>query len=770
MKKLFISILLTSSFLQVHAQKQEYKLGILLDYDTPIADTLLFQLKEEITKVVGEDAVILFPSGNILVHQFDAQKATTYYNQLTGSSDIIIVLGPVGEQVIKQFPRFIKPTILFGGYNTGDKVQLKDDGNLTHIVDQEILDNDLKELRKLTDFKKVGIAIEGPIAETLKLNSYFDRVTKELGVGYELIPFNNLSHINAQVAGIDAFYLAGGALAPEAEVKELAGFLNGQGIPSMTVGGLSHLNQGFLATTLPRGNHNQLIRRIALAVYSYVQEIPLGEMSFEVDYNPKLTVNLSIAGTLGISLPYSSLDDTDFIEIADRFKAEEKFTLESFLYAVLGRNLNLSGAKKEVALKGQDLQAAKSNYLPTLEATSFSEYVSPGFAEISFGQNPEFQSTTNVAFNQTLYSAQASANIEIEKNLLKAEVAKLSATELDLVLDAGNAYFNALLAKAAVNIQAGNLRLTKTNYEIAQQNFELGESNKSDLLQLKSRLAVDKQQMVTSINRLEQALVLLNQLVNNPLEKKIDVEDLNVDKGFFKGLGYDQFEYMLDNAESRNLFAQFLINESKVNSPELKSLNYMAEATRTQEKLFGAQRLLPTVGLQASYLRFIERRGEGSVVEGFEIPDDYFRAGIGISIPIFNGNRNSIARQKAIVRNAQISLNIQDATLSLETGVRNTIFEVINQMATIKLARETEGNAAEALEMIQDAYANGAVGIVQLFDVQNTYLQAQISRTQADYGYMISVMNLERIIAHFSVLSTEEANQALKDRFLTFNN
>jgi outer membrane protein len=771
MKKTTVLILLACLSLQLNAQKKKLSIGMLLDYHTPIADSLLTQLKQEISSVIGEDADMLFPKQYTLINDYNYEKATTNYQQLLAEPvDIIIVLGTIGELTVQKQSNFKKPTIVFGGNNLDDRDTHIEKVNLTHIVDQALFSNDLKELNKLTSFKRVGIAIEKPYVEALDPKPHFNKITQELNVQYKLIKYEDFSDIESQLDGIDAFYLSGGHLIGEEEIKSLADLLLEKEIPSMTVGGISHLEKGFLVTTLPQGNYDQLIRKIALAVDSYVRNTPLPKMSVMLDYKPKLTVNFNVAEVLGISIPYSSINNVDFIGNADRLDAEETFSFESFLVSILEKNLGFNASKKEVLQKNQDVKFAKSSYMPSLEASSFSEYVSPKFAEISFGQNPEFQSIANLSLNQTIYSPQASANIEIEKNLLQMEQQRLSSTELDLVLEASNAYFNALLAKAETNIQANNLQLTKTNFEIAQQNFESGQSDKSDVLRLKSRLAMDKQQMVTAINRMEQAFVQLNQLINNPLDKKVDVEDVKVGKGFFQDLNYNQFEQILDNDNSRELFVQFLTNESKVNSPELKTLDYFNQVTNEQLKLFGSRRLLPTVGFQASYSSFVKRNGVGSEVQGFDIPDDYLRAGVGVTIPIFSGSRNNISHQKAKVQKEQISLNMQDTELSLEAGVRNIIFEVINQMATINLTRETEKNAAEALELIQDAYSNGAISVVQLFDVQNIHLQAQISRTQADYGYLISIMNLERIIAHYSILNTSEANKQLKERFLTFKN
>ena len=770
MKKLLILLLLPCIAFQVQAQTRAYQIGMMLDYRTPVGDSLLMQLKHEIFRVVGEDAEIILSDQYTLVNGANIAQAQADYQQLLDAPvDAILVLGTMGELALADISSFARPTVIYGDYHLRDVTdQGESRENVIHLLEQPTITNDLNELHRLTNFQRVGVVVANPYAQALDFGATLDKITGDLGAEYQLITYDRFQEVQSSLDGIDALYLTGAYLEDGEAINTLASVLQERKIPSMTTGGVIHLRQGLMATTTPRSAFDQIVRNVSLAVDAFVQGEPLPDTPVVLDYGPQLTMNFNVAEVVGVDIPYSSVDYTDFIGNANRLTPAQTFDLPSFLVMVLGENLSFQGAAQEVRLKSQDLKTAKSNYLPTLTARSSSEYVSPEFAEASFGQNAEFQTVGNVSLNQTLFSPQANANIAIEKNLLNVQEQRLSVSELDLVLDASNAYYNTLLAKSAVNIQAGNLRLTKTNYEVARQNYEAGQTNKSDLLRLESRLALDKQQMVQAINRLEQALLVLNQLVNNPLQKKIDIEDIAVGNGFFHDFDYAAFERLLDSDVTRERFVQFLAEESSKNSPELKALAHLDEVTNLQLKLFGPQRLLPTVGVEAGYINFLDRRGTGSQIEGFNFPNDYYTVGLGISIPIINGNRNNISHQRAKIQKDQISLNALDTKQSLETAVRNVTFEVINQMATIKLTRETERTAKEALALIQDAYSNGAVSVVQLFDVQNTYLQAQISRTQADYGYLMSVTNLERIIAHYSALSSEKSNQELKQRFLTF--
>ena len=102
---------------------------------------------------------------------------------------------------------------------------------------------------------------------------------------------------------------------------------------------------------------------------------------------------------------------------------------------LLDRNLGLSSAKKGVELvQSKMLKLAKSGYLPNVTASVNGVYLDPKVAEISNGANPEFSTSGAIVAEQLIYSESASANIDIQKELQKAQEGKIQASELDALL------------------------------------------------------------------------------------------------------------------------------------------------------------------------------------------------------------------------------------------------------------------------------------------------------------------------------------------------
>jgi outer membrane protein TolC len=393
-------------------------------------------------------------------------------------------------------------------------------------------------------------------------------------------------------------------------------------------------------------------------------------------------------------------------------------------------------------------------------------YIDPKLAEISAGLKPEYQTSGDISLTQTIFSEAANANINVQKNLEKAQQKVYDAAELDVILNASIAYFNALILKSNVKIQAQNLNVTKKNLLIAERNYEAGQSGKTDLLRFRSEEAQNSQVLVEAINQLKQSFYALNHLLNNPIDFEIDIEEAELEEGVFKNYNYQQIGDVIDNPSMRKDFIAFLIEEAKINAPEIASLNYNLKATERILRLNSSGRFIPTLGLQGQYYRNFNQWGEGSSPK--PALNDNYNIGLNLSIPIFQQNQQNINKQIAIIQKDQLTINLDNLRLNIERNVNEAVLEIINQITNIKLSNVSEETAKESLELTQTAYSSGAVTITQLIDVQRNYLQAKLSSSNATYNYLISSIQLERFIGRYFLLNTDAKNQAFIQRFNEF--
>ena len=165
----------------------------------------------------------------------------------------------------------------------------------------------------------------------------------------------------------------------------------------------------------------------------------------------------------------------------DLLNSSSKYDLVDVIDMTLSNNLSLKSAEKNVEIQGQELKSSWSNYFPDINASAIGAYTDPELAEVSLGLNPEYRTKGSIQLNQTLYSQDLTTLIKVNKLLTKAEQANYDGFALDAVRDISNVYFNCLVLKTNVIIQAKNLEVTREYLNIATENFEACYQGKTDL-------------------------------------------------------------------------------------------------------------------------------------------------------------------------------------------------------------------------------------------------------------------------------------------------
>ncbi len=746
--------------------------GILVDQIRVEDEPRVTQLMAEVQAVVGADAVVRFNRANILEHSFDVTVAEAQYQQLVDSSvDLVLAFGPVTARAVGGRETFPIPTILFGAVHN-DALNFPTDrttsgiDNFTYVVTSQSIGRDLDTFRSLFAFERLGVVVPAAQVGALDVEATLQRRFAGTDVEFEVIGYTTPEALDAHLERVDAVYLAEGWGISQDEIGSIAARLIDRRIPSFSAVRREDVEAGLMATNQAADNLNQFFRRIALHVEAVVAGQNLADRPVSIDLSETLTLNFNTAELVGVPLRYSLVANTQFVGDFINVLSERTYTLSDLVGEALVKNQLLQVDRRDVDLSRQTLRSAKASYLPSASASGTGSALDPDLAELSGGQNPQYSASGSVQVSQVVFSPGANANIGISRSLLEAGQANLRAAELDLTLDVANAYFTALVLKANLQIQAQNLEVTQRNLTTAVQNFEAGQSGRGDVLRLQSEASNDQQAVIEAINQLEQAFYAINQLVDNPINREIDIVDERL--SVQEEVGYQRLQARLDDPSSRVQFEDFLVAEALAQAPELAALEHNLVATDRSIALNGLQRFLPTLSLIGKYDRTFEQGGVGLPPPGTPSVPGYYSVALGASISLFDSNLRNIDRQTARIQRDQLVLNRSYTEAALERQVRDVVLELVNQIASIELSQVSETAAAEALELIETAYANGAVSIAELLDAQASLLQAQLARASASYNFLSTSMVLGRLVGHFFILSTDAENDRFNERFEAF--
>ena len=772
-QRIFIFYLLIIGAFAYAQNTKTIRIGILSDTAQEDQIALGNQLKKEIQAVVSSTDIIF---ENTLYNENNLQIAQRNYKKLIHSNvDIILSFGVLNHVAIDAAKPYQKPIIIVGTINA-DFIKLKKDqktsqvDNLTYLIAPISYKDDLDTFLSIYDFQNIGIIVDEYLPNVTPITDFFDTYFSTKSTSYTLINATQPDLLISEIKGFDAIYLAGDFSKKANVYQSLIETLTIEKIPSFTSSGTKDVANGILATNQPEANIQQFFRRIALNVESIINGTNPKDLPIFVTYEKELSINFNTAKKIGFPLRYSMLGNVNFIGGVKENNTNKSYSITDIINKVLSDNISLNSTEKDVALITQEVKKAKSNFLPQVVANASSTYVDPALAEASNGLRPEFTTVSNLSLNQLIYSENAAANVTINKKKQKAQQETYNAAQLDIVLDASLAYFDALIAKTNTHIQNKNLQLTKKNLQISKQNFEAGESGKGDVLRFRSQLAQNTQILIEALNALEQRYYNINQLMNQKINNEIDIEEATIEEGIFESYNYTALKELLDDPKMRPALVDFLIEESKRNAPELKNIGYIMEANERAYTLNHIGRFVPTVSLQGQYNFILSQTGKGSEAPlGFPTPPDAsYTIGLNLSLPLFQQNQRNINRMTAVIQRDQLKLDKENIELNLEASVNKLVLNLVNQIANIEISKISEETAKEGLELTQNSYAEGAVSIIQLIDAQNNYLQAQLTRATANYNYLLTSIQLERIIGYFFLLNTSERNQDFIQRANTF--
>lgn len=764
---LLLSLVFCSVLATAQSTVKEVKIAFMLDHPHKGGNYQI--LVDEVSALLGYDYHVTIEKPKINGNSLEMAKKN-YQELIAQEADLIISIGLTSGYFFYQHENVEIPTLIIGGVNKSlidipSNQTGSNKNNVNFLVLSSSFEDDVDEFYSIYPYKKLGVIIEKEQIDVLPVEQLFDGIFSKRTSSYKLIPMEKPSIDFNELNDIDAVYIAENLHADSTKTKTLINQLIQRKIASFSANGITEVELGILATNRPQALEKQFIRKVALHVEAIVGGENAANLPVYVDYNNSLTINYGTLSKLGIQLKYSILGIADFIGNED-VNGEEKLGLADVFNRVLNKNLSLSIEEKEVEKAIQDVKASKTNYHPEVTANLQTVYLDPEVAKVSNGQNPEITSDGSIQLKQLLYSQDATSGIKIKNEISKAQQASYNSKQLDALVEAAGAYFQALILKTNVNIHHQNLQLTKKNYEVANENYSAGASGKSDVLRFKSQIAQNTQNLIDANNKLSQAYLSLNQLMNNSISSKIELKDTDLDDQVFEYYNYDEFMELFDSPELLPILIDFFIEESYQNSPELKNIDFNMEANRLNYKLNSAGRFVPTVALQGQYSSNFLRSGEGTEAPlGFpQAPTSSYNAALNISLPIYNQNTRNVNRQMAKIQGEQLQLQEQSIRQNFEKNIRDITYDLMGNMANIEISIISEEAAKESLELTQTAYKNGAVPIIQLLDAQTNYLQAKQARATAIYQFLISSMKLERFMGYFLLTHTKEENEAFFER------
>ncbi|HMQ49169.1 MAG TPA: TolC family protein [Saprospiraceae bacterium] len=579
---------------------------------------------------------------------------------------------------------------------------------------------------------------------------------------------NSVSRIPDEVGAV---YL----LSPMADYKmeDLQLFfkkLQQQNLPSFTLLDAPLLQLGAYAAYASSENLMKIPRRIALNVERIMEGQNAKDLPVNMEtFSQQLHINMEAVKKTNLYPDWNLLDEAILIYI-NRPYTTRVINLKSAIAEGMENNLGYQIAEKEAEISSKGIGLARSNYLPQLNVESTGYFLDSNSVNNSFGTQGEFNWTAGASFSQLILSEPAMANIAIQKLLYESDLKAKDQSELDVILETAQRFFNILQIKAVADLQNDNIQAINQNLTIATDKQKVGYSGLSDVHRWKTELNLAKTDLNATNAQLQAASYALNESLNRPIGESFAISDDESINSLIEELD-DIFSELIPNEAVLNLFADFMVREAFENLPEVKQIDL---AIAAQERLLKSNKrafYIPTIGVGAQYNYPIEtvNPGEPPPIPGFETEiNPNWNVGVNVSYPIFNGLARKQQKEQTKIGLLQLQDNKKEVNNLLELQVRANVQTVSASFNNIRLTENAATEANKNVAIVRDFYKSGQVDIITLVDAQNTLLGAQINAANAKYQFMIDYFALQRSVGYYLFLDTEDNKQAFLQRFVNF--
>lgn len=768
-----------------HAQDRPsmpvWRIGIVVDGPWERNDEIQAMFEREILDLTSGEFDVRFPADRRLIADWSPSGVRSAIDSLLNDPDVdmLLTLGVIGSNDVARRTLIPKPVV--GPFVLDPTLQdlplqngTSGVHNLNYVALPANLESNLKRFRDIVPYTRVIILLPHYLMDIMPdMHNRMRTTIRDFDAELQVLPVRQ--SVEEIFEGLppdaEAVYVTPLLHLPSEDHDRLVSGLIERRLPSFSLLGRYEVERGLLATQnidfFPR-----VTRRVALNM----QQIMLGDdpstipVSFTV--SEQLVINMDTARAIGLRLNWAVRTEAEFINQI-RNRVDRRLTLNGVVQEAMRTNLFLTAQDHAVDAGAEEIRKARATLLPQFNVATQAVFIDEDRAQASFGSQAQRSANASATVDQLIFSEPAWANMTIQRRLQTGRSNEREQLRLDIARDAATAYLNVLRVKTFEQIQRENVKRSRSNLGLARVRQSVGVSGPEDVYRWESTIATNRKDVIQANAQRNQAEIALNRILHRPLEEPFLTQETTLDDpGLLTAQG-GLLVYMSDQLAFRVL-RDFMVQEGIAVSPELQRLD---AAIAVQRRLYSSTRrafIAPTIGLRASIANTYWRAGAGSGGSGLQLPagsgtllqadDTNWSLGINFSFPLYTGSSRIAARAQAREELTRIRVERDAIAEQIEQRIRSAMHQMGASYAGIQQARLAAVAADNNLQLVTDAYSQGAVNIIQLIDAQNAGLVAAQAAASAVYDFLIDLMAAERAIGQFSLLKTPEERNAFFQR------
>ena len=403
--------------------------------------------------------------------------------------------------------------------------------------------------------------------------------------------------------------------------------------------------------------------------------------------------------------------------------AQKQWTLDDCINYAMQHNIDLQQVRLTQKSATEDVKQSKAALLPTLSASTNQS--------VNYDPWDEF-STDKVSYNGT-YTINAQWKVwNGGQNTNQLKLNKLREKDSNLtVLESSNSvqeaiaklYVQILYQKEAIEVNRQSLETSKKNEERGQQMVEVGQMSKADLAQLTAQRATSEYNVVEAETQLSNYKLQLKRLLELTGVMEFDIASTAAS----------------DNQALTEVPAlQEVYETALLQRPEIQSAQLGIESSKLQLKIAKAG-WMPSVNMTGNVGTSTFTSSSNSW--GKQMKTNFgTSAGVGITLPLFDGRKTKTNVQKALIAQEQAQLTLKSEQDNLFETIEGYWLNAINNQQKFRSAVASVDSEQESYDLLQEQFNLGMKNIVELLAGKDKLLQAQQNKLQSKY---MTILNLQ---------------------------
>ncbi len=415
------------------------------------------------------------------------------------------------------------------------------------------------------------------------------------------------------------------------------------------------------------------------------------------------------------------------------------------IYALAEQNdQQLRSAEQQRLSVEQNIPIQRADLLPQVGGNAGVDYTHtrvlaggfPNSSDVTKGSGHNL----GLSLSQTIYNRSENLQLDIAQLQVHQAAIDYEQARQDLILRAGQAYFQVLNADAQLQLAKANRTALTRQLERAQRQYEVGLVAVTDVADAQSEYDQANAQIIQARNALNNAEAALQTIVGKPLT---DLDDIRTNLDVAKPEPADPQDW-IDLAVEQNLGLQSAAVGTRIAQQNV-------DVARSQRA--------PTVSLEGSY-------GYDSSPSQFGNRSETLNGQVGVqlNLPIYTGGRiNAQSRQAAFdYQRSQYDLEAQRRQVSQQTS--DSYRGVQTSISQITAYRQAVESARTSLVATEAGYGVGTRTIVDVLNAELRVFEAMANYLDARYGYITNLLQLKADTGQLTVADLAAINRQLTDQ------